>query len=130
MEKQPINEMGVIALFCVIFNYMRKPFKIGENTLEFRSIKYVQSPFPDACINCKIKDRNHSNTELKAEFEYQSFNYILHKHHKHKNVCDMIICWEDNAKNDEDRSKKEVVKAMPPILELKNFLETGEINLK
>lgn len=131
IKTEPINEMRVVALFCIIFEKMRnKPFELGTCTLEFKSIKYIQTAFPDVCIVCELKGKKTSNTDLQVEFEYQSFNYIYHQHHKMKGKCDLIICWEDNSRNDESRLKSEVVHLMPPILELKDFLNTGKINLK
>jgi len=132
IKQEPINEMGVVALFCIIFEQIRnKPFKLDNCNLEFKSIKYIQTAFPDACIICKVNGKKPSNTDLQIEFEYESFNYIYHKHHDMKEKCDLIICWEDNTRNDESRLKSDVVRLrMPPILELKDFLNTGEINLK
>jgi hypothetical protein len=42
----------------------------------------------------------------------------------------MIICWEDNARRDKDRMKSQYVKKLPPIFELKSFLEKGKITLQ
>jgi hypothetical protein len=128
-EKNPINEMGVVALFCVAFDYMREAsFKLENDTLCFKNIKYVQAAFPDACILCGVADKKSTNTELHIEFEYKSFEYITHKHYKSPKKCHLIICWEDNAKRNSSKSPN--VKELPPIIELKDFLETGKINLK
>jgi hypothetical protein len=128
LERQPINEMGVVALFCLIFNQMKQPFKIDHDNLEFKYIKYVQVAFPDACVMCKKINKKYENVyiELQVEFEYESFNYIHHNHHKAKKKCNLIICWVDNI----DRSKSDDIKSMPPILELKEFINTGKIILK
>jgi hypothetical protein len=128
LERQPINEMGVVALFCLIFNQMKQPFKIDNDNLEFKYIKYIQVAFPDACIMCKKTTKKYENVdvELQVEFEYESFNYIYHKHHKAKKKCNLIICWVDNS----DRSKSDDIKSMPLILELKEFINTGKIILK
>ena len=47
-----------------------------------------------------------------------------------KKKCDLIICWEDNARSDKDRSNSENVKNLPHIIELKDFISSGKINLK
>ncbi len=79
---------------------------------------------------CRVEDKKNSNTDLQVEFEYKSFEFLIHKHHISDKKCHLIICWEDNARSDKERAKSENVKALPPILELKDFLETGKINLK
>jgi hypothetical protein len=132
MEKEPINEMGVVALFCLIFDYFEDYFEIDDNELRFSKIKFVQAPFPDACITCKLKNnRKEKYTELFAEFEFESFEYINHRHHRSIKAkdCKLIICWEDNAKRHHKRKNYPEVINMPPVFELKNFLETGEIRL-
>lgn len=130
-EKQPINEMGVVALFCVMFNWMRSaPIKLGNDILYFKSIKYVQVGFPDACIVCRVEDKKNSNTDLHVEFEYKSFSYIEHQHHRSDKKCDLIICWEENARKGGLSSNAERIKELPPIIELRDFLKTGKINLK
>lgn len=130
-ELQPINEMGVVALFCIVFDWMRGiSFQIGKHSMNFKSIKYVQTGFPDACIICSIDDKKKTNAELQIEFEYKSFEYLIHKHHLSERKCDLIICWEDNAKSNKDRAKSENVKRLPPIIELKDFIQTGKLILK
>lgn len=129
MEKEPINEMGVVGLFCLIFPYFKNYFNIHNEKIAFKSIKYIQAPFPDACILCEVKDNKKTETELLIEFEFESFEYIRHKHHLSNKKCDMIICWQDNAKTKKSRLNMEIVKNMPPIFELKGFLETGNIEL-
>lgn len=129
MEKEPINEMGVVGLFCLIFPYLKKYFNLKGEKIAFKSIKYIQAPFPDACILCQVKDNKKTETELLIEFEFESFEYIRHKHHLSDKKCDMIICWQDNAKTKKSREGMEVVRKMPPVFELKEFLETGNIEL-
>lgn len=132
-ERQPINEMGVVALFCVIFNWMRQvPFVIEQKKIHyFHQIKYVQTGFPDACIICRVEHSIEKYQDLHIEFEYKSFEYLIHKHHHcSTKSCEMIICWEDNARSNPSRSKSENVKKMPHVLELKDYLVTGKINLK
>jgi len=132
MQKEPINEMGVVALFCLIFDYFEDYFEIEDKQLKFDKIKFVQSPFPDICITCKLKNPTKEKyTELFVEFEFESYEYIRHKHHKSLKAknCKLIICWEDNAKTHQSKKDIDVVKNMPPVFELKNFLETGKITL-
>ncbi len=132
LEKEPINEMGVVALFCLIFDYFEDYFIIEDTELRIDKIKFVQAPFPDICITCKLKDnRKEKYTELFAEFEFESYEYIRHKHHRSRKAkdCKLIICWEDNAKKHHKRKNYPEVINMPPVFELKNFLETGEIIL-
>jgi hypothetical protein len=75
--------MGVVALFCVLFKDLRaSPFTLNGETYYFKTIKYVQTGFPDACIVCRVEDKKKSNTDLLIEFEYQSYEYIAHQHHK------------------------------------------------
>jgi len=61
------------------------------------------------------------NKELSIEFELDSFNYWKHKHHEATEKCDMIICWEIG------KAFKEI--NMPPILSIRELLETGKITL-
>lgn len=131
LDKEPINEMGVVALFCLIFEYFSNYFTLNNEKIAFKKIKYVQAPFPDLNIICSVKNSKKTETEILVEFEFQSFEYIRHKHHLAKNSesCLLIICWEDNAKTHNTRKKLKAVQEMPPILELKSFLETGEVKL-
>lgn len=133
IEKEPINEMGVVALFCILFqNLTNAPFNRNGEIYFFKTIQYVQTAFPDARILCRVRDKKEADVYLDVEFEYYSYEYINHEHHKspkHKD-CAMIICWEDNTTNHETRSASAIAQELPPILELKDLLETGEINLK
>ena len=61
------------------------------------------------------------NKELSIEFELDSFNYWRHKHHEATEKCDMIICWEIG------KAFKKI--NMPPILSIRELIETGEIIL-
>lgn len=75
--KKPVNEMGVVSLFaqyCQTLGYV---------------IMEIRAPFPDVILY-EISTGN----LIKAEFEYKSKNFKLHKHDQAK--CDLIICWENN----------------------------------
>lgn len=134
IERKPINEMGVVALFCIIFQWIKnKPFyHHKKGTLEFYSMSYIQTAFPDITLNCQVNKKSNKDAllEIKAEFEYKSRNYLEHEHHKSTKECDLIICWEDNVRNNNQKKQSDIIQRMPPILELKEFLKTGEIILR
>lgn len=125
MKAEPINEMGVVGLFFLIFPYFDDHFYLQHEKMRFAEIKYVQEPFPDACVICEL--RNGSRVDIAIEFEHKSYNYILHEHHKSSKECHLIVCWEDNAKTDASKKDSEVIKSLPPVFELKKFLETGKM---
>lgn len=130
LENEPINEMGVVALFCIMFQSLcGTEFEWENQTITFVTIQYVRAEFPDARIRCKTTGKNKKNFELDVEFEFESYNYIRHKHLQSTKNCDLIICWSDNAKTDEKLKDNATVRKMPPILSLKNCFETGEIEL-
>ncbi|WP_338792293.1 hypothetical protein [Bernardetia sp. MNP-M8] len=130
---EPIDEMGLVALFCVMFQFLRQlPFEWKGDNIEFNTIKYVREKFPDASILCQqVKKRKtkERNFELDVEFEYESYNYITHNHMQSDKNCDLIICWVDNAKTDKRLNQMEAIKNMPPVLSLKNCFETGKIEI-
>ena len=134
-ENEPINEMGVVALFCLMFSSIREiPFFWKGEKISFISIKFVRAGFPDACIRCRQHSRKNPAFELDVEFQFMSYDYIRDGHLKSSKNCDLIVCWEDNAKSDLSHARpglrqKLQVKDLPPVLALKNCLETGEINL-
>jgi len=66
---EPQNEQGVIVLFA-----QQTDFEIIE----------INISYPDAIVK-----RN--DNFYKVEFEYQSSNFLLHKHDPE--VCDLIVCW-------------------------------------
>ncbi len=72
----PTNEQEVVTLFAYLSE------KLGY------TIKRVQTEFPD----CFLIDKD--GRELRAEFEFKSSHFYLHKHDITK--CDMIIAWEDD----------------------------------
>ncbi|WP_375560195.1 hypothetical protein ACE193_21180 [Bernardetia sp. OM2101] len=130
LENEPINEMGVVGLFCIMFQSLRgTQFEWKEEMITFVAIKYIQTAFPDANIRCKTTGKKKKNFELDVEFEFESYNYIRHGHLNSTKNCDLIICWQDNARSDERLKNNPSVKKLPPILSLKNCFDTGEIEL-
>lgn len=130
LENEPINEMGVVALFCIMFQSLRgTQFEWKNENVTFVAIKYIRAEFPDACVRCKTTGKTKRNFELDIEFEFESYNYVRHKHMQSTKNCDLIVCWNDNAKTDDKLKDNPTVKKMPPILSLKNCFETGEIEL-
>ncbi len=74
----PRNEIGVIFLFGICYKdfYFESPI--------------FNNSFPDASAFFRpLKKR------IKIEFEFQSSNFISHKHDV--NGADMIICWKHDA---------------------------------
>ena len=132
LQTEPIDEMGVVALFCLIFDSFKNNFVIENEELKFYKIKLIQAPFPDAWLVCELNNNKKEKCrDIFAEFEYESYEYINHKHHKSKKAkdCKLIICWEDNAKKHFKRKNYPEVINMPPVFELKDYLMTGEIKL-
>lgn len=128
---EPIHEMGVVSLFSVLLQILSHiPFKhpLFKDDIILKRIKYIQIAFPDACVYSSILDLKGTQTEINIEFEFYSTEYLTHQHHKspkHKE-CHLVVCWEDNL-NSKAKNENRLV---PPILELKDFLETGQIILK
>lgn len=131
-ENEPINEMGLVAIFCVMFKSLCSvTFEWCGKNSAFVAIKYVRAAFPDACIRCKTDEKNKKSVEfeLNIEFEFESYNYIRHKHLNSSRSCNLIICWEDNAKTNPKLKDNYAVKKMPPVISLKKCFETGKIEL-
>ena len=128
-ENEPVDEMGTVALFCLLFPRLRgMPFKWDKETVALESIQYVRSAFPDASLRVRRLAPGREVCQFRfIEFEYQAYNYVLHKHHKDPEAekCKLIICWEDNLSKMPESPEK-----IPPILELKEVLRTGEIVLR
>ncbi|HAT13975.1 MAG TPA: hypothetical protein DCS91_10755 [Microcoleaceae bacterium UBA11344] len=131
-SRVPISEQGLVGLFCTIFHILRKKtIDYKGMKYNFSKILYIRVEFPDAKIEITRKSMaqqlslfpsvDEIDIELDIEFELDSFNYWRHKHHEAKENCDMIICWEIG------RSFKEI--DMPPILSIKELLETGKVIL-
>jgi hypothetical protein len=120
---EPVDEQGVVGLFCSIFFLIQKlGFDYEDRNLKFSKIVYVRTRFPDAKIEffCHTKKRD-TLTELNVEFEFDSRNYFAHKHNESTDKCELIICWEHTL----DSQDME----MPPVLSLKDILATGNINI-
>ncbi len=121
----PIDEQGLVGLFCSMFSFLReKEFKMNKYLIKFDKIEYIRTEFPDGQIIAEnIKNPDEIIT-INVEFEYESRNYIRHGHNKVKNKkCDLIVCW----RNDLDENKS--YEGIPLILSIKKVLQEGEIQL-
>lgn len=121
----PISEQGFVGLFCTIFHIVKElNFLYQDKQVKFSKIIYIRTEFPDALIELqKNDDTPHENVSI--EFELDSFNYWIHEHHKAKEKCKIIICWEHGEK-----FKKLMKKINSPyVLSIKEVLETGKIKL-
>lgn len=122
---KPIDEQGLVGLFCMMFPHLReKVFRFGSFLLQFERIEFLRTQFPDSLLIAKNTNKPNGVKLLHSEFEYESGNYLRHKHHEAKNrKCDLIICW----KNDLDEGL--VYENVPPVLSVENVLRYGEIEL-
>lgn len=129
-ENEPIDEMGTVALFCILFPFIKgMEFKLGGEKLSFESFQYVRSPFPDSSIRVKeIRPRNPRFKYLKVEFEFESYNFIKHKHFEDAKFdeCKLIVCWTDNIVGNKvvPLGLKE---RLPEIIEIADILKSGKI---
>lgn len=80
---EPINEQGVILLFAALCH-----------ELDFM-IEGIRSAFPDALL--RRKNSKGTWNSCRAEFEFRSSSFKLHKHNPHQ--CDLIICWDHDWKD-------------------------------
>lgn len=132
-ENEPIDEMGTVALFCILFPFIKGlEFKLGVEKLSFESFQYVRAPFPDSSIRVKeLKARNQRFKYLKIEFEFESYNFIKHKHFEDSKFeeCKLIVCWKDNIVGNKviPIGLKE---RLPAIIEISDILKSGKINVK
>ena len=147
-SREPIDEQGLVGLFCTIFpiiksqdltikccDYLNFLGISVTKELYFLKIKGIRTRFPDAIIEfdiCEPRLKTKRTTELFVEFEFESFNYVHHKHYDSKEKCHLIVCWKheelskwENWKNNSYNKSK----PLPFILSVENLLETGEINL-
>lgn len=125
---KPICEMEVVGLFCIMFPYIKEiPFKYGRSSslTYLHHIDYLRAAFPDAEITIKCSKSEHLTT-LKLEFEFKSKSYLTHKHIKSIRECNLIVCWENNLKASD---LEPFGLKFPPIISLKQVLETGKITL-
>ena len=144
-SKEPIDEQGLVGLFCTIFPIIKSQKTIkcldylkflqlsGTQELKFLKIKGIRTRFPDAIIEFAFSDykfTKEKRTELFIEFEFESYNYIRHKHYDSEEKCNLIVCWKHEELSQWENWKKiYYFKPLPFILSVKNLLETGEINL-
>lgn len=148
--KEPIDEQGLVGLFCTIFGIIKshnlsikdpddlKNLGIHQQNreLRFSKIKGIRQRFPDAIIEFDICDKKTNSesktTELYIEFEFESYNYILHEHYETPERCDLIICWKHDEQTRWERWKqlhKKESQLLPLILPIRNLLQEGTINL-
>jgi hypothetical protein len=80
MAYAPVNEMGVVFLF----GWMAP--QLGY------VVHWLQSEFPDCELMRRVGEDK--SQPLKAEFEYESRNFLKHMHDI--KGCDLIICWRHN----------------------------------
>lgn len=128
---EPSEEQELICLFLTLFHQLASPkfvFKLDKYYLYFSKIaKLTIKTFPDAEIECCVclNDKGQPNGKtynIFVEFEKESKEYLKHKHHRELNkTCSLIICWDNNWK-DED--------PWVHILSVKEILKTGEIKLR
>ena len=125
LDYEPVDEQGLVALFCCLFPLLKKTkFDIQEKEILFDKIQYIRSAFPDSSIRCRILNKRKSYFEnLNIEFEFESSNYLSHKHLFAENAkeCDIIIAWEDNLSKS-NRISDEIKEILPPILSIKNLV--------
>jgi len=125
-RSEPTNELGLVGLFCTMFHTLKDlEFIYGRKTLKFNVINYIREEFPDAEIEFSVPKSKIKST-LRVEFEFRSSNYLLHEHNKSEKECNLIIAWEYNLTN---KQIEKFGKVLPPIISVKNILETGKINL-
>jgi hypothetical protein len=84
MARAPVNELGVVALFCMVAQ------ELGY------SIELMNATFPD-CEAMRLVTGNRWE-RVRIEFEYESRNFLLHKHDPAG--CDVIVCWIANWRPD------------------------------
>jgi len=91
---EPVNELGVVMIFGMIYKQLGFPY-----------IVKVRQGFPDASV---IDE----DGEIKRiEFEYKASNFLRHRHDPSQ--CDFIICWENDLGDsapDEIREKVIAIK--------------------
>ncbi|MGH9568852.1 MAG: homing endonuclease associated repeat-containing protein [Candidatus Angelobacter sp.] len=80
MTNAPHNEMGVVALFCML------AADLGYQ------LESLQSGFPDCEARRQVGPGKWQRVRI--EFEYESRNFVFHHHDPLG--CDMIVCWRHN----------------------------------
>jgi hypothetical protein len=101
LRHAPINEQGVVYLFGTISR------ELGFN------IEAIRTDFPDCEGKREISGKKGRWEPVKIEFEYKSSNFKAHGHDPE--LCDIIVCWEDDWKDCplEVISLKEKMKQLP-----------------
>lgn len=79
----PANEQGVVLLFAIMSKHLR-----------YNIHGVWTDSFPD-CEATRV-ERGGNIRKVQIEFEYKSKDFVTHGHDP--NGCDVIICWEDNWK--------------------------------
>jgi hypothetical protein len=77
MARAPVNEQGVVAVFCMVAQ------ELGY------SIELMNTTFPD-CEAMRLVTGNRWE-RVRIEFECESKNFLYHKHDPAG--CDVIVCW-------------------------------------
>ena len=96
----PVNEMGVVGLFCVMAR------ELGY------AIEAMHVAFPDAEVKRCVDVKRDQWERLRVEFEFESRNFLTHGHDAA--ACVLIICWNHNWAD-----------CPRPVLELKRHAATG-----
>ena len=79
MRFAPQSELGVVFLF----SRLAKKLRLRVDT--------VQGGFPD----CVAYQKSHGKeNKIRIEFEFKAKNFKMHRHDP--NLCDWIVCWENN----------------------------------
>jgi hypothetical protein len=131
----PIIKNNDLTIKCLDYlNFLEIPKKY-QYKLNFKKIKGIRTRFPDAIIELDICDfqlKIIRTTELFVEFEFESFNYIRHKHYDSQEKCHLIVCWKHEELSQWKNWKNlyyNNAKPLPFILSVENLLKTGKINL-
>ena len=79
MRFAPQSELG----FVFLFSRLAKKLRLRVDT--------VQGGFPD----CVAYQKSHGKeNKIRIEFEFKAKNFKMHRHDP--NLCDWIVCWENN----------------------------------
>jgi hypothetical protein len=81
MQHAPLNELGVVFLFGMI-----------SKELGF-IVEAISNDYPD-CEAKRYDPQSKTWGKIAIEFEFSSSNFKKHEHDP--NICDLIICWEND----------------------------------
>ena len=84
MQHAPLNELGVVFLFGMI-----------SKELGF-IVEAISNDYPD-CEAKKYDPQSKTWGKIAIEFEFSSSNFKKHGHDP--NICDLIVCWENDWKD-------------------------------